>query len=73
MREIPPDSARVVVCRTGVRAALATEVLARDGQRAQVLEGGMNAWRRSQLPVRLGRRRLPVDRQVQLIVGVKWS
>src|SRR5206468_3562031 len=40
------------------------------GRRAQVLEGGMNAWRRNRLPVRLGRRRLPVDRQVQLIAGL---
>src|SRR5207249_3331737 len=56
VHEIPSDPVRVVVCRTGVRATLAAEVLARDGRRAQVLEGGMNAWRRNRLPVRLGRR-----------------
>jgi hypothetical protein len=29
----------------------------------------MNAWRQARLPVREGRKRLAVDRQVQLIVG----
>jgi hypothetical protein len=30
----------------------------------------MNAWRRAGLPVREGRKRLPVDRQVQMIAGL---
>jgi glyoxylase-like metal-dependent hydrolase (beta-lactamase superfamily II) len=60
----------VVVCRTGVRATIAAEALARAGRRARVLEGGMNAWRRIRLPLREGRKRLPVDRQVQLIAGL---
>jgi glyoxylase-like metal-dependent hydrolase (beta-lactamase superfamily II) len=59
----------VVVCRTGVRATIAAETLGRAGRRARVLEGGMLAWRREGLPVREGRKRLPVDRQVQLIAG----
>jgi len=57
------------VCRTGVRATVAAEVLARAGRRPRVLEGGMVAWRRARLPMREGRKRLPVDRQVQLIAG----
>ena len=68
--EIPERADVVVVCRTGVRATIAAEALGRAGRRARVLEGGMNAWRRAGLPVREGRRRLPVDRQVQLIVGL---
>jgi glyoxylase-like metal-dependent hydrolase (beta-lactamase superfamily II) len=60
----------VVVCRTGVRATIAADTLARAGRRAQVLEGGMLAWKRAGLPVRAGRKRLPVDRQVQLIAGL---
>jgi glyoxylase-like metal-dependent hydrolase (beta-lactamase superfamily II) len=59
----------VVVCRTGVRATIAAESLARAGRRARVLDGGMLAWRRARLPVREGRKRLAVDRQVQLIAG----
>jgi len=67
--EIPEQRLVVVVCRTGVRATIAAEALARSGRRARVLEGGMQAWRRARLPMREGRRRLPVDRQVQLIAG----
>ena len=67
--ELPEQREVVVVCRTGVRATIAAEALARGGRRARVLEGGMQAWRRARLPMREGRRRLPVDRQVQLIAG----
>jgi rhodanese-related sulfurtransferase len=67
--EAPDRDAVVVVCRTGVRALAAAETLARAGRRPRVLEGGMVAWRRARLPVREGRKRLPVDRQVQLIAG----
>lgn len=67
--ELPEQADVVVVCRTGVRATIAAETLARAGRRARVLEGGMQAWRRAGLPVREGRKRLPVDRQVQLIAG----
>jgi glyoxylase-like metal-dependent hydrolase (beta-lactamase superfamily II) len=68
--EIPESADLVVVCRTGVRATIAAESLARSGRRARVLDGGVQAWRRARLPLREGRKRLPVDRQVQLIAGV---
>ena len=68
--EIPEGADLVVVCRTGVRATIAAESLARTGRRARVLDGGVQAWRRARLPLREGRKRLPVDRQVQLIAGV---
>jgi glyoxylase-like metal-dependent hydrolase (beta-lactamase superfamily II) len=67
--ELPAGADLVVVCRTGVRATIAAESLARTGRRARVLDGGVLAWRRARLPLREGRRRLPVDRQVQLIAG----
>ena len=68
--EVPEHAPVIVVCRTGVRATIAAETLGRAGRRAHVLEGGMHAWRRARLPVREGRKRLPVDRQVQLIAGL---
>ena len=68
--EVPEPAPVIVVCRTGVRATIAAETLGRAGRRAHVLEGGMHAWRRAGLPVREGRKRLPVDRQVQLIAGL---
>ncbi len=67
--ELPDAREVVVVCRTGVRATIAAETLARAGHRARVLEGGVHAWQRARLPIRKGRKRLPVDRQVQLIAG----
>jgi glyoxylase-like metal-dependent hydrolase (beta-lactamase superfamily II) len=67
--EIPEAADVVVICRTGVRATIAAEALARAGRRSRVLEGGVQAWRRARLPLREGRKRLPVDRQVQLIAG----
>ncbi|MEX2146929.1 MAG: rhodanese-like domain-containing protein [Candidatus Rokuibacteriota bacterium] len=69
VEDVPEHAEVVVVCRTGVRATLAAQTLAGAGRRARVLEGGVLAWRRARLPLRQGRRRLPVDRQVQLIVG----
>jgi glyoxylase-like metal-dependent hydrolase (beta-lactamase superfamily II) len=67
--EVPGEAEVVVVCRSGVRATAAADVLGRTGRRARVLEGGMLAWRRAGLPMREGRKRLAVDRQVQLIAG----
>jgi glyoxylase-like metal-dependent hydrolase (beta-lactamase superfamily II) len=67
--DVPDQGEVVVVCRTGIRATIAAETLARGGRRPKVLEGGMIAWRRAGLPMREGRKRLPVDRQVQLIAG----
>jgi hypothetical protein len=52
-----------------VRATVAAETLARAGRRARVLDGGVVGWRRARLPLREGRKRLAVDRQVQLIAG----
>jgi glyoxylase-like metal-dependent hydrolase (beta-lactamase superfamily II) len=69
VEEIAEQRDVVLVCRTGVRATIAAESLARAGRRARVLDGGMLAWRRARLPVREGRKRLAVDRQVQLIAG----
>ena len=67
--DIPAGADVVVVCRTGVRATIAADLLARAGRRARVLDGGVQSWRRAGLPLREGRKRLPVDRQVQLIAG----
>jgi rhodanese-related sulfurtransferase len=69
LEELPEAADVVVVCRTGVRATIAAETLARAGRRARVLDGGVVGWRRARLPLRQGRRRLAVDRQVQLIAG----
>jgi glyoxylase-like metal-dependent hydrolase (beta-lactamase superfamily II)/rhodanese-related sulfurtransferase len=69
LEDVPDETDVVVVCRTGVRATIAAETLGRAGRRARVLDGGVQAWRRARLPMREGRKRLAVDRQVQLIAG----
>jgi glyoxylase-like metal-dependent hydrolase (beta-lactamase superfamily II) len=68
--ELGKASRIVLVCRTGQRAQLAADRLSGLSARLQVLEGGMVAWRAAGLPIREGAKKvLPLDRQVQLIVG----
>jgi glyoxylase-like metal-dependent hydrolase (beta-lactamase superfamily II) len=69
LETLPSADDIVLVCRSGVRATVAADTLARAGRRARVLEGGILAWRRARLPLREGRKRLAVDRQVQLVAG----
>ncbi|MBX9721830.1 MAG: rhodanese family protein, partial [Candidatus Obscuribacterales bacterium] len=40
-----------------------------QGFQPKVLEGGMVAWRKAGLPIKEGKKRLPIERQIQLIVG----
>lgn len=62
----------VLVCRSGKRAQQAQQRLANAGAGPWVvLEGGLNAWVAAGLPVeRSSRKRLPLMRQVQLIIGL---
>ncbi len=65
--DLPGDG--ILVCATGARAAMASRMLAAGGMSCRVLEGGIRAWDRAGLPLKRGRRRLSIDRQVQLLVG----
>jgi rhodanese-related sulfurtransferase len=62
----------VVVCRSGQRAGQAFEKLKAAGcDNLVVLEGGVTAWEQAGLPVlRSESKRLPLMRQVQLIIGL---
>ena len=69
--ELPAGRELVFSCRTGVRARSALEILARHGRPARLLEGSLDGWRRAGLPLVESRPgALPIDRQVQLIVGL---
>ncbi|MGE0713194.1 MAG: rhodanese-like domain-containing protein [Planctomycetota bacterium] len=68
--DFPKGEEVVLVCRTSVRATLASQTLRRHGVAARVLEGGIVGWRRAGLPLNEGKKHLGVDRQVQLIVGL---
>jgi rhodanese-related sulfurtransferase len=65
------DEEVVLVCRSGARAAQAGQTLADAGlPNLKVLDGGMLAWQRqAAAPVRSGRPRWDLERQVRLVAG----
>lgn len=68
--EVPRQGKIVLVCRSGMRAERAAYTLMGQGLKPVVLEGGLLAWRKSGLPVLKGKQMLPIERQIQLIVGI---
>ncbi|MFI0351273.1 rhodanese-like domain-containing protein [Actinomadura sp. 9N407] len=64
------DEPVVLICRSGQRAAQAEQALASTGLPGlRVLEGGINAWQAAGIPVRTGRARWDLERQVRLVAG----
>lgn len=60
----------VVVCKGGVRARKAAELLAADGiSNLSILEGGMDAWCASGLPVKRGAGGISIQSQTRTIAG----
>lgn len=70
MNEIPKEATIVLICRSGMRASQAASILSSAGYNETVLTGGIVAWRGAGLPVNKGRACLPLERQVQLVVGL---
>lgn len=70
--ELDPSLQYLLICHSGKRAAQAAELLsARGFSRLEILDGGVLAWQQSGLPlIRSGKKRLPLMRQVQLIIGL---
>lgn len=67
--EVPRKGRLVVICRSGKRAERGAYTLLGKGFQPKVLEGGMVAWRKAGLPIKEGKKMLPIERQIQLIVG----
>jgi rhodanese-related sulfurtransferase len=65
-------SALIFQCRSGARtAANAAKLAAAADCDAYILEGGLDAWKRANLPVETDRRQpLEIMRQVQIIAGL---
>ena len=64
------DEDVVLVCRSGNRARQAESLLAAAGlPNLHVLDGGMQAWESAGQPVRRGRPRWDIERQVRLVAG----
>ena len=60
----------VLVCRSGQRARKAEEALRATGMsNLHVLDGGMAAWIAAGQPVRDGKRRMSLERQVRIAAG----
>ena len=67
--EVPRKGQLLVICRSGKRAERGAYTLMGRGFQPKVLDGGMLAWRKAGLPIEEGKKRLPIERQIQLIVG----
>lgn len=67
--EVPRKGQLVVICRSGKRAERGAYTLLGQGFEPKVLEGGVLAWRKAGLPLKEGKKMLPIERQIQLIVG----
>lgn len=68
--ELPRRGQLVLICRTGKRAERAAYALLGRGFEPKVLEGGLIGWCKAGLPVKKGKKMLPIERQIQLIVGI---
>lgn len=68
-----PEGERIVVhCLKGGRGASACEKLIRQNPKLEIynLAGGIDAWAAAGLPIRTAGFVLPLDRQVQLTIGI---
>ncbi|AQZ63082.1 unnamed protein product [[Actinomadura] parvosata subsp. kistnae] len=64
------DDHVVLVCRSGVRARDAHQIVAAAGLAAvSVLDGGLNAWESQGAPVNRGRGTWAMERQVRMVAG----
>ncbi len=68
--EVPRQGELIVICRSGKRAERAAYTLLGRGLNPKVMAGGLLAWRQHNLPVQEGKRMFPIERQIQLIVGL---
>ncbi len=64
------DAPVVLVCQSGSRSRQAEEALKRVGMpNLHVLDGGLNGWVAAGKPVRRGRERISLERQVRIAAG----
>jgi rhodanese-related sulfurtransferase len=67
--ELNKDSTIILVCRSGMRASRAADLLASYGMEIGILDGGVVGWKRAGLTLKEGKKRMPLERQVQLTIG----
>ena len=72
--QLPRDQAIVLICGSGQRAAIAGKALAGKGfTNLMVMEGGMQEWRKVDLPVQEGKAVMSLERQVRIAAGALVS
>lgn len=70
-RMLPDNRHCIVVCKAGVRAQKAAQILAAAGiSNLSILEGGMDAWTAAGLPVKSGSGGISIQSQTRTIAGV---
>jgi len=67
--ELKKECQTILICRTGNRAGRAADLLATYGMDVGVLTGGIIDWKKAGLSLKEGKKRLPLERQVQLTIG----
>lgn len=68
--KLPRDQSIILVCGSGKRAEIAGEKLREKGfTNLTVMEGGMQEWRRHDLPVVEGEATISLERQVRIVAG----
>lgn len=67
---LPRDQEIVLICQSGKRAEIAAKKLAEKGfTKLSIMEGGVNAWLDSDLPVTKGKAVMSLERQVRIAAG----
>ncbi|MCW5822327.1 MAG: rhodanese-like domain-containing protein [Cyanobacteria bacterium TGS_CYA1] len=70
LEDIPRGKDLVMICRSGKRAERGAYALMCKGMEPKVMTGGVLAWQKAGLKLVEGKKMLPIERQIQLIVGV---
>lgn len=70
LTEIKSSGQTVVICRSGARAQKAAQLLVKNGLDIAVLKGGVVDWKNAGLKLKEGKKMLPLERQVQLTIGL---
>lgn len=68
--ELKKDFTTILICRTGNRAERAADLLAKYAMSATVMSGGITDWKKCGLSLKEGRKRLSIERQTQLAIGL---
>lgn len=68
--KLPRDQEIILICQSGKRAKIAGEQLSKKGfSELSIMEGGVNAWLESDLPVTQGKNVMSLERQVRIAAG----